>query len=188
MLYSKTAHQTGGSGFFFNDDKLAPADAIAVDDADVQIAINLPVGSTYDFDSTRRLTTTAPSAAVLLAQAQSMKIATLASACAAQIYAGFTSSALGTDHTYPTNDKDQVNLSASVTASLIPNLPANWTTDFWCADSAGVWALRPHTAAQIQQAGMDGKMAIETAIRKNATLAAQVMAAATVAEAQAVVW
>lgn len=188
MKFSKSAHAAGSSGFYFDGDSNAPADSVLVADEDVNIAINLPTGSTYDFDSTGVLTSIAPSANVLLAQAQFDQIRSLSASCAAQIYAGFSSAALGTPHTYPTNDKDQVNLSASVTASLVPNLPANWTTDFWCADGAGVWALRPHTAAQIQQAGMDGKAAIETAIRKNATLAAQVMSAATVAAVQAVVW
>lgn len=71
MLYSKTSHASGtSSGFYFEDDKNAPADSIHVTDADVQTAINLPVGSTYDFDATGKLTTTAPTPAYLQAQAQ----------------------------------------------------------------------------------------------------------------------
>ena len=46
----------------------------------------------------------------------------------------------------------------------------------------------PHTAAQVQQVGADGKSAIVAALEKNATLAAQVMAATTISEAQAVAW
>lgn len=126
--------------------------------------------------------------ALTLQQAQTNQLAILNAACSAQIYAGFTSSALGTVHTYPAKDKDQVNLSASVTASLIPSLPANWTTPFWCMDSSGMWAFVPHNAAQIQQAGTDGKAAIVTALQKNSTLAAQVMAATTVSAVQAIVW
>jgi hypothetical protein len=102
------------------------------------------------------------------------KLAELSAACANQIYAGFASSALGTEHIYPALDKDQANLAASVLSSLVPGLPADWTTRFWCKDYAGAWAFRPHTAAQIQRAGLDGKAAIETALQKNATLAAQV--------------
>lgn len=123
-----------------------------------------------------------------LAQVQADKFSALNTACAAQIYAGFTSTALGAAYTYPAKDKDQSNLVASVTASLMPNLPAGWTTNFWCADGTGAWAFRPHTAAQIQKVGLDGKTAIETALQKNATLAAQVTAAATVAAVQALVW
>lgn len=137
--------------------------------------------------------TTSEAAAILnpaptLAQAQADRVSALSSDCAAQIYAGFSSAALGAAYTYPAKDKDQSNLVASVTASLMPNLPAGWTTNFWCADGTGAWAFRPHTAAQIQKVGLDGKTAIETALQKNATLAAQVTAATTVAAVQAVVW
>ena len=48
--------------------------------------------------------------------------------------------------------------------------------------------LEPHTAAQIQQVGSDAKSAIVAALEKNASLAAQVMAAADVAAVQAIVW
>lgn len=114
--------------------------------------------------------------------------AVLNMSCQSQIYAGFQSSALGTPHTYPAKDKDQSNLTASVVASTLPNLPADWTTPFWCCDANGVWALVPHTAAQIQQVGLDGKAAITTAIVKNATLQKQVQDATTVADVEAVTW
>jgi hypothetical protein len=123
-----------------------------------------------------------------LLQAQSEQIAKLSAACQAQIYAGFQSSALGAAHTYPAKDKDQANLSGSVVASLLPNLPANWTTPFWCEDGNGAWAFVPHTAAQIQQVGSDGKDAIVAALGKNANLAAQVMAASDVEAVLAIVW
>lgn len=188
MKYSKTAHAAGASGFFFDNDPNVPADAVKVSDSDVQTAINLPSGSTYDFDTAGTLTTAGPSSAQQLANAQAAQVASLSAACQAQIYAGFQSSALGAVHTYPAKDKDQTNLSGSVVASLLPGLPADWTTPFWCQDSAGAWAFVPHSAAQIQQVGADGKAAIVAALEKNAALAAQVMAAASVAEVQAVVW
>lgn len=123
-----------------------------------------------------------------LAKTQGDQVAALSLSCQSQIYAGFQSLALGSMHTYPAKDKDQANLAASVLASLYPNLPANWTTPFWCMDSAGAWSLVPHTAAQIQQVGQDGKAAILTAITKNATLAAQVMAATSMSTVKAIVW
>jgi hypothetical protein len=125
-----------------------------------------------------------------LANLKAAQIATLSAACQAQIYAGFTSSALGTVHTYPAKDKDQVNLSGSVVASLLPGLPPTWKTPFWCADSTGTWAFTDHTAAQIQQVGSDAKVAILDALIKNATLAAQVMdpATNTAAKVAAIVW
>lgn len=130
----------------------------------------------------------APLAPPTLDEIKANRIAALSADCAAHIYAGFVSSALGAPHTYPANDKDQANLSASVLASMLPGLPANWATKFWCKDAAGVWEFRPHAPAQIQRAGLDGKAAIETALQKNATLAAQVKDAADGASVAAIRW
>ncbi|WP_175947648.1 hypothetical protein [Burkholderia pyrrocinia] len=129
-----------------------------------------------------------PTAVQQLAAAQAAQIAILDAACAKAITAGFTSTALGAAHTYPAQIADQQNLSASVLASLMPNLPSGWATPFWCADSTGTWTYANHTAAQIQQAGQDGKAAIIAAIEKKAGLVAQVNAATTVAAVQAIVW
>jgi hypothetical protein len=63
-----------------------------------------------------------------------------------------------------------------------------WTTPFWCEGPAGVWNYAQHTATQIQQVGLDGKAAITANLVKNKTLAAQIMAAKTVAQVQAIVW
>lgn len=125
-----------------------------------------------------------------LAQIKTDQITLLSAACKSQIYGGFTSLALGDVYRYPSSDKDQSNLAGSVLESLYPNLPAGWTTVFWCVDSNGVWDLRPHTASQIQQVGQDAKDAITLAITKNATLAKQVMASTTdtIAKVQAIVW
>lgn len=126
--------------------------------------------------------------AVTLAAAQTKQLGILNAACQAQIYAGFTSSALGATYTYPAKDKDQANLTASYAASFDPTNTTGWTTPFWCMDGTGNWALVQHTAAQIQQVGRDGKAAILSAITKNETLAKQVMAATTVANVEAIVW
>lgn len=92
-----------------------------------------------------------------LAIAKAVKAAELTAACAAAITAGYVSEALGTAHDYPNKATDQSNMAASVLASLMPGLADDWTTPFWCADEAGVWAMRPHSAAQIRQVGADGK-------------------------------
>jgi hypothetical protein len=123
-----------------------------------------------------------------LASAKALQNSVLSASCSRAIYAGFTSSALGAKYIYPSDDKSQFNLSASVTDSLLPNLQANWTTPFMCADSSGVWAMRPHTAAQIQQAGSDGKAFVLKNLQQNAALVAEVAAATTVAAVQAIVW
>lgn len=62
MLYSKSAHTAGASGFFFDGDKNAPSDAIKVAQADVTAALNAPEYSTYSFDANGVLTITAGTA------------------------------------------------------------------------------------------------------------------------------
>jgi hypothetical protein len=58
MLYSISAREAGGSGFYFSDDKNAPADAIRVSTQDVETAINAPAGTSFDFDANGKLTVT----------------------------------------------------------------------------------------------------------------------------------
>lgn len=123
-----------------------------------------------------------------LVTAQQTKLAELSAACQGAIFAGFDSSAMGAVHHYPAKDRDQSNLAGSVLASILPGLPINWTTPFWCADVVGNWAFVAHTAAQIQQVGIDAKSAIVVALERNATLASQVMAATTIEAVQGVVW
>jgi hypothetical protein len=126
--------------------------------------------------------------ATTLAAAKTRKIATLRDCCQTQIFAGYTSAALGASHTYPAKEQDQVNLAGSIIDSLLPGLPANYSTPLWCADAGGTWAQTQHTAAQIQQVGKDAKAAVVAAITKNATLAQQVMAATTADGIAAIAW
>lgn len=112
----------------------------------------------------------------------------LTASCAAAITAGFTSAALGAAHTYPSKQTDQINLMGSVTDSLLPDLPVDWSTAFWCADADGAWGFRPHSASQIQRAGRDGKahvLACQYALQQ---LSAAVMAATSVEAVQALAW
>ncbi len=129
---------------------------------------------------------TAPSSAALLAQAQSAAVARLTAACAATITAGYPSSALGAVYGYPMGQTDQDNLIAATTASL--NAATVWTTPFWCADSGGNWAMRPHTASQIQTVQRDSRAWVVSNQTRLAARVAAVNAAATVAGAGAVVW
>jgi hypothetical protein len=133
--------------------------------------------------------TPGPDAAQLLATAQATQTATISAACQAAIYAGFTSSALGAVYTYPFGDKDQTNLNGDVSLSMLPaNQVTGWTTPFWCADSNGVWDMRSHSAAQIQQVGSDAAAAKLACVNKNIALATQVAAATTVVAVQSIVW
>jgi hypothetical protein len=130
-----------------------------------------------------------PTDAQLLSAAQTTQVAALTKSCANAVVGDYTSSALGSDYTYPSKITDQINMMGSVTASLVPGIASTWTTAFWCAPvSTGVWAYTNHTAAQIQQAGLDGKTWILACQNKLATLSSQVAAATTVAAAQAIVW
>lgn len=127
----------------------------------------------------------APSALEALRQ---RRISELSISCERAIIGGFVSEALGESHTYPSNIKDQINLMGSVTASILPGLPADWQTPFWVCDGSGVWAYKMHSAEQIQEAGRVGKAHV---VAKQSTLDAltsEVLSANTEEEIVAVVW
>lgn len=123
-----------------------------------------------------------------LSTVKSNQISDVSAACREAIYSGFTSDALGGTFTYPTSDTDQTNLLGSYSASLDPGIPSDWTTPFWCADASGNWALRPHSATQIRKAYTDGMAQKLAYIQKNATLAAEIIAAPTNADVVALKW
>lgn len=127
-------------------------------------------------------------AAAQLQAHKDAKIAALSAACRAAIIAGFESDALGEPHLYPSKETDQLNLAGSVTDSLLPELPADWTTPFWCADEAGEWAMRPHTAQQIQRVGREAKAKILALMQHNAALAEQVQLAPDKQSVDEIIW
>lgn len=108
------------------------------------------------------------------------KTAEINAACATAIVGGFSSSALGTAHTYDSALEDQLNLIGAV--SLGVDLP------YRCADAAGIKAFRLHTAAQLKQVAAEGALVKLTALEKAATLKAQVQAAADAAAVESVSW
>ena len=123
-----------------------------------------------------------------LGQCRNRKIAALRAACQREIRDGYRSAALGAPHTYPATEVDQRNMIAAVTASLLPSLPGDWKTPFWCADPAGSWGMREHTAAQIQCAAADARYAVIAAQRKLADLLEQVSAVSARADLDAIEW
>ena len=129
-----------------------------------------------------------PSTADILAEAKAKKSQEIEQAAKTQILSGFMSSALGAEYHYPSKETDQQNLNGSIVASLLPSNPPDWTTLFWCADSSGVWALREHTAPQIQQVGKDAKDAVLSAIVKNGQLQMATQQATTAADVEAIKW
>lgn len=184
MKYSKTAHAAGASGFFFDNDPNVPADAVKVSDSDVQTAINLPSGSTYDFDTAGTLTTAGPSSAQQLANAQSAQIDIIEKAYRAAIYAdiAFTTAA-GVTQTFQADSGSQGILTKSKARYMeTGTTPASF---FWQAkDNTQV----PFTFADLQ--GLYNAMFDrgQLAFAKKASLKAQIRAATDVASVQAVVW
>lgn len=143
------------------------------------------------FDATQyvqngSLTTTGPNESLDSIKARRNQL--LTAACQTYITGGYQSNALGSVHTYPSTTTDQANMQASVIASLLPNLPSNWTTPFWCLDTDGNWSMLPHTASQIQQVGSDGKITITNAQIKLAQLLAQVAGATNASQVNAISW
>jgi hypothetical protein len=131
-------------------------------------------------DAWHALTPPPPSDAELLAEAKLVRTAGINTACAAEITGGFVSNALGTPHTYDSDDTDQLNLIGAAGTGV--------DTLYKCTDAAGFKDFRLHTAAQIKQVLEDGAMVKLLALQKAAVLKAQVAAAGTVVEVEAVVW
>lgn len=145
------------------------------------------VGDTASLGQSGAWIFTAPTA-IDISAVKEARIEALRLACEAAITGGFKSSALGEIHTYPSDIKAQINLMGSVTDSLMPDLPADWSTPFWVCDAAGNWKWEAHNASQIQQAGRDGKAAVVAAQTKLGELTAAVEAARTKKAVDAIVW
>lgn len=127
-------------------------------------------------------------AASQLQEHKDAKIASLSADCRSAITAGFESSVLGEPHFYPSRETDQLNLAGSVADSLLPSEDAGWSTPFWCADIHGVWAMRPHSAAQIQKVGREAKAKILALTQHNAALAEQVRLAPDKPSVDQIIW
>ena len=121
----------------------------------------------------------APVIEVTLSEAQAVQIASLSASCQAYLLAGFTSSALGSVHAYPSKLTDQQN-QASVAASGAGG-------SLWC-ETGSVWGFVAHTDEQATQVVADWKTYLNAAQAKLQTLAASVNAATTVAAVQAISW
>ena len=125
---------------------------------------------------------------VLVQQARGVQLDLIQAASIKAQTSGFTSSSLGSAYTYPSGVQDQANLIAVATASTFPNRPAGETYLFWCTSEAGASDFVPHTAAQIQQVGIDALNAIMAEKSKQWALTQQIQAATTVAAVQAINW
>ncbi|TVT82363.1 hypothetical protein [Pseudomonas sp. H3(2019)] len=177
------------SAFYDSVDNPPPgiSNLLGISDADWQCCI---ATQGYRVVNDQLVAPVAPTLGALLVLAQTAQVQMVDAECAAAIVSGFSCDALvsGTPYTYPAKMTDQANLSSSVLASLLPGTGTDWSTPFWCADEAGVWAYRLHTAAQIQAVGVCGKAAISGFIGRKIVLEGQIMAATSLEAVQAVVW
>lgn len=183
MRFSKSSQCFYPSGIHYPS---LPTDIVDCAESDYDRAVSRASGETLDFVNGSVVIVPAPQKT--LAQAKSDKIDALSTSCAAGITSGVVSSALGAPYTYGSSLTDQANLTANVLSSLIPGLPAGWTTQQLCADAGGAWAYRAHTAAQIQQVGTDAKSAILALLVRKETLVSQVNAAPDVSTVDAITW
>lgn len=173
------------TAFYDSVDSPVPAEVtnvIEITDAEWQAAICTPG---YTVIKGALTAPPAPSAAQLLAAAQSAQVALVSAECEMAILAGFTSSALGTAHNYPSSHTDQRNLQSVVSASQ--GQPSSWGAPLWCAAS-GLWAFTSHTAAQVQQVNADWVAFRVAAQQKYANLVDQINAATSVAAVKAIGW
>lgn len=184
MFYSKS---TGG---FYDEAVHAamPSDAVSVS-ADLYRSLFAAqaAGLTIVADSNGAPTAVTPASLRSIEDIRASQSALLSGQCEAEIIGGFSSSALGTAHTYGSQDHDQRNLSDAMSASLTPGLADGWTTKLWCA-SGGAWIMADHTAARVQTVHSDWltfRLARQT---KLAGLIAQVTAASTADAVLGITW
>lgn len=100
--------------------------------------------------------------------------------CRHAIISGFTSDALGTVHHYPNAETDQLNRLTAAAAGVAAELP--------CADAAGVWARRSHSAEQLRAVCAAGAAWAAACLTKHDALGAQLAKAKTEAALSAVTW
>jgi len=124
-------------------------------------------------------------AAIVLANKKTSKTAELAAACKAEIEAGYTSAALGTDHTYPSTVVDQLNLHAAILA--IPDVATGYTAGFWC-ETGGEWSFTQHSASELRQAIRDFEAHLQPIQSHWADVSAALIAATTTDDVSAIIW
>lgn len=116
----------------------------------------------------------------ILSIVQATQLQILSSACATQILSGFSSSALSAAYTYASTDVDQRNIVQSAQSTKGGLLS--------CQNATGVWQRVAHSQAQAQNVLEDFVAFRDAARTMLGTLAAQVNAATSVEQVQALVW
>lgn len=104
--------------------------------------------------------------------------------CELEIISGFPSLALGDEHIYQSDEKDQLNLVGRVTT----NKDGLFKCRVKQEDESVVWDWKPHTSAQLQTVLQDGDKYKEELLIKANQLKVSVTSATTVEELESVVW
>ncbi len=120
-----------------------PADLVEIDNTITEEHSYDPASESFS------LVSTAPA----VANVADARIVQLRAMCRAHIVGSATSDALGTTHTYPTSETDQLNLNGLVTSSLLNSADQAWNRLMWCADATGVWDRRSHSHEQVRAVG-----------------------------------
>ena len=100
------------------------------------------------------------------------------SECQSAIVGGFTSSALGSPYSYPSDPVTQTNIMLATIAG----------GSLWCQPSGGKWAYTAHTATEAQAVRASLAAWIQAQQTTYAGLLTNINAATTVAGVQAVAW
>ena len=123
----------------------------------------------------------------LLSAQKLAKINELKAAASVALTSGFTSSALGSVHTYGSTSVDQTNLHSAVVAAI--GAPEGWTTLESCKAENADWAYVAHTGAQLQQVASDWNTYFNSVRSKlNSYIVAINAADATSASIAAITW
>ena len=119
-----------------------------------------------------------------LEEIKTSKISEINGKCKQEIISGFTSSALGSEHIYESEQTDQLNLIGVVTAGQDDYFKCGVTD----ANGNVTWNYELHTIAQLQQVLVDGKTHKQGLLQKANTLKAQVTGATTIKDVEAIEW
>lgn len=116
-------------------------------------------------------------AMIALSGAKDTQMAAMTAHCQLAIGGGFSSSALGSAHTYPSDGTTQRNIAMAAAVG----------GDLWC-ETGSSWALMAHTAAQAQQVQKDLFSMVQAKQAQYAKLLSEIEASTSVDAVQAIVW
>jgi hypothetical protein len=125
--------------------EIIPSDYLQITNVQYADYINNQAGYIVDVNASPKafIERPAKSESVLLAEAKALRKILLTNQCNTEIISGFSSSALGSDYSYKSGEKDQLDLAVSV-------LSGN-TCNYLCSSDAGAnYAYVSHTNAELK--------------------------------------